>query len=89
MRLHDEIDNKVVITTRYVLDAGSLITYVTYDDDGDWQFFGDEEVSENDARVISVKQILALDASLYSLPDLELGQSASRLDEDSDWKRVK
>lgn len=89
MRLQDEMDNKPVITTCYVLDANSLITYVVYDEDGDWQFFGDEEVEENDARVLSVKQVLAHDDSLYTLPDMQLGQAVSRIDADSDWKRVK
>lgn len=88
MRLSEEIGNKPVITTRYVMDANSPITYVSYDEDGDWLFFGDEDVTDSDACVISVEQILALDDTLDSL-DLSPGQSAKRIDTDSDWFTVK
>lgn len=88
MKLTDEPDNKPVITTRYVMDANSTITYVVCDEDGDWQFFGNEDVTESDACVLSVKQILAIDNSLYNL-DLDPGQAAGRVDEDSPWQIVK
>lgn len=88
MRLTDEPDNKPIITTRYVMDANSLITYFVYDEDGDWQFFGDEYVTESDACVLSVKQILAIDDSLGSI-DLKPGQAAERSDADSPWQTVK
>lgn len=88
MKLSEEIKNKPVITTRYVMDANSPITYVNYDEVGDWQFFGDEDITESDACVISVEQILALDDTLYFL-DLSPGQSAKRIDLDSDWHTVK
>ncbi|WP_029906280.1 hypothetical protein [Prevotella sp. 10(H)] len=88
MKLGDEAYNKPIITTRYVLDGNSLITYVVYDEDGDWQFFSDEDVTESDACVISVKQILEIDESLYNL-NLNLGQAAERSDADSSWQTVK
>lgn len=88
MKLSEEIKNKPVITTRYVMDANSPITYVNYNEDGDWQFFGDEEATESDECVISVEQILELDESLDFL-DLSPGQSAKRIDIDSDWYTVK
>jgi len=88
MKLSDESDNKPVITTRYVMDANSLITYVICDEDGDWQFFGNEEVNESDVCVVSVKQILAMDDSLHSL-NLEPGQAAERKDIDSPWQTAK
>lgn len=88
MKLREEPDNKPVITTRYVLDANSLITYVVYDEDGDWQFFSEEDSIESDACVVSVKQILELDDSLSSL-ELKLGQGAERSDADSAWQMVK
>lgn len=88
MKLSEEVENKAVITTRYVMDANSPITYVCCDEDGDWQFFGDEDVTESDACVISVKQILSLDDTLHVL-DLSPGQAASRIDIDSPWQTVK
>ncbi len=88
MKLSDELDNRPVITTRYVLDANSLITYVVCDEDGDWQFFGDEDFTESDTCVVSVAEILAHDDSLYSL-DLEPGQAAERDDTDLPWQTIK
>lgn len=88
MKLNDESDNKPVITTRYVLDANSLITYVVYDEDGDWQFFSDEDITESDACVVSVKQIFELDDSLNEL-DLKPGQAAERSDADAPWQTIK
>ena len=88
MKLNDESENKPVITTRYVLDANSLITYVVYDEDGDWQFFSDEDITESDACVVSVKQILELDDSLNEL-DLKPGQAAERSDADAPWQTIK
>ncbi|MBK5722719.1 hypothetical protein JGH11_17745 [Dysgonomonas sp. Marseille-P4677] len=88
MKFCEEPNNKPVVTTRYVLDANSLITYVVYDEDGDWQFFSDEDFTESDACVVSVKQMLELDESLFSL-ELNLGQGAERSDADSEWQTVK
>ncbi|MDR1882402.1 MAG: hypothetical protein LBR26_06415 [Prevotella sp.] len=88
MKLSDESDNKTVMTSRYVLDANSLITYAVYGEDGDWQFFSDEDVMESDTCVVTVKQILELDDSLHSL-DLKQGQAAERSDADSPWQTAK
>ncbi|MFV0417311.1 MAG: hypothetical protein ACK5KT_01090 [Dysgonomonas sp.] len=88
MRLADESDNKTVVTSRYVIDANSLITYASRDYNGDWQFWGNEDVNESDTCVVSVKTILAIDDSLYFL-DLSPGQSAERIDIDSSWQTVK
>ena len=85
MKLADELPDKAVITTHYVLSTGSAITYVSYDEDGDWQFFGNEDVEEKDARVMSVKQIIDLDPTLKDLPDMQPSQSASRMDVESKW----
>lgn len=89
MNLTDESDHKAVITTRFVLDAGSLITDIVYDDNGDWLFFGDEEVSDYDTRIVSIKEILEQDESLRHLPDMQPGQAISRNDIDSPWKMMR
>ena len=48
MKLKEEPGNKSVLTTSYVLTAGSPVTFVLYDEDGDWQLFGDDEVSDDE-----------------------------------------
>jgi len=86
MKLAEEIKNKAVITTKYVVNNNSPILSVFYDEDGDWQFFGEEEVGEEDACVISVEQILEIDKTLANMPSLSEGQSAFRSDKESLWK---
>lgn len=88
MKFSEEPGSKHVVTTRYVLDANSLITYVVYNEDGVWHFFSDEDFIESDACVVLAKQILELDDSLFSL-ELKPGQGAERSDADSVWQTVK
>jgi hypothetical protein len=85
MKLIDEEKLKTVITTRFVLEHGSPVLSVYRDEDGDWQFLGAEECGEDDARVLSVAQMLSLDASLAGLPDMEPEQSAFRKNARASW----
>lgn len=68
MKLKEEQKNKSVLTTSYVLTNGSPITFVLYDEDGDWQLFGDDEVDdEEDAYLVSVDEILEMEPILKKL----------------------
>jgi hypothetical protein len=52
------------------------ILYVTHDEeDGMWQFLDGGDASEEDARILSLKEIVAIDPSLAQLADLPLGGS--------------
>lgn len=88
MRFCEEPKNKEVTTTRYVIDANSLITYVVYDEAGQWQLFSDEDYTESDIYPISVSDMLTLDDSLSAL-DLKPGQGAERSDADSAWQTIR
>ena len=85
MKLKEEEKLKAVITTKYVVNNNSPIISVLYDEDGDWQFFGNEEVGEEDAMVLSVQQILEIDKTLADLPNLQEGQSAYRQNVNAEW----
>ena len=85
MKLIREPENKAVITTKYVVENNSTITSVHYDEDGDWQFFGNEYITEDDAVVVSVKQILNIDATLNDIPEIHRGQIAIRTNKNSLW----
>jgi hypothetical protein len=89
MKLIAEEKLKEVITTKYVVENNSPIISVFYDEDGDWQFFGDEECSEEDALVISIQQILDIDKTLVNLPDMEKGHKAYRINKKSKWELAK
>lgn len=85
MKITEENKNKSAITTKYVVNNNSIIVSVFYDEDGDWQFFGKEEVSEEDAIVVSIQEMIDIDKSLVNLPDLKEGESAYRKNKESIW----
>lgn len=85
MKIKEENKNKSAITTKYVVNNNSIIVSVFYDEDGDWQFFGKEEVSEEDAIVVSIQEMIDIDKSLVNLPDLKEGESAYRKNKESIW----
>lgn len=85
MKIIEESKTKSAITTKYVVNNNSIIVSVFYDEDGDWQFFGEEEVSEEDAIVVSIQEMIDIDKSLVNLPDLKEGESAYRKNKESIW----
>ena len=85
MKIKEENKNKSAITTKYVVNNNSIIVSVFYDEDGDWQFLGEEEVSEEDAIVVSIQEMIDIDKSLVNLPDLKEGESAYRKNKESIW----
>lgn len=78
--------NKAVFTTNKVLE-GALIVYVYHDSDGDWQFFSaDEELTENNAKVISLDEVIKIDSTLKRVIEtLPKGFEAFKKDKDSEW----
>ena len=86
MKLKEEQKNKSVLTTSHVLTNGSPVTFVLYDEDGDWQLFGEEDVTDDeDAYLVSVDEILEMEPALRKLPDLQPGQAATREKESTRW----
>ncbi|BES62221.1 hypothetical protein [Dysgonomonas capnocytophagoides] len=78
--------NVAVFTTKYVLEQQSPIIYVFhYEDDGAWQFSGDEDCDENDYRIVSFEEIISLDASILEVVNIPLGYYAKRKDKESHW----
>ncbi|TXK73847.1 hypothetical protein [Paenibacillus sp. N3.4] len=85
----DDPENVAVITTDKIMKQESPVLCVTHDeDDGMWQFLDGGEVSEEDARILSLKQIISIDPSLVKLSDLPLGWVAWRETKDSQWIRA-
>ncbi len=78
--------NIYVFTTRYVMKEQSPIVRVLHDEDGDWQFLGDEgNLTESDAVVISLGEIIELDNSLKEIINLPIGKQALRNDRGESW----
>ena len=68
---------QAVFTTKYVLENNSPIVYASHDDGGDWQFFGkEEELSEEDSRIISFGEMLKICPSLKEILWISKGMEA-------------
>ncbi|ATN04015.1 hypothetical protein CRN76_00470 [Chryseobacterium indologenes] len=79
--------NEAIITTRFVLENNSVIVSVYKDNLGEWQFFGKEDnISEEDARVISLSEILQIDPTLKVLLEINAGSRAYRANKEDNWK---
>lgn len=83
----EECPNTAVITTKNILNKSSDILLVCRDeDDGMWQFLDGTDVNEEDALIISLKEIVELDDSILPLYLLPLGGVAFRAHKISEWK---
>lgn len=83
-----DVENTFVFTTRQVVSENMPILYVSHDeDDGAWQFHHGENVSIEDAMVVSLAKMVDLDDTLNQLFDLPLGWIAIRKSRNDFWER--
>lgn len=81
-------ENVAVIINRKILDEGGWIAYVTHDaDDGGWQFYNHEAPLEEDAAVVSLREVVELDRTIMELADLPVGWHAWREIPSAQWRR--
>ena len=81
----------MVITLKSILTGTKPILYVSHDEeDGMWQFLdGSVNLDINNARIVGLKKILRIDASITLLGDLPLGWIAERDNKNAIWIRQK
>lgn len=78
--------NTAVFTTKYIIEKNSPILIVFhYEEDGAWQFSGEEECDESDYRVISLEEMIIMDNSILKIADLPMGYKASRKTKNENW----
>ena len=78
-----------MFTTRFVIEGNSPILFVFHYDDGSWQFSGSEEnLSDQDYRVISLKEIIEYDKSIVELAEMPINSQAMRLNTNSPWRII-
>ena len=78
--------NIYVFTTKYVIKDKSPIVRVLHDEDGDWQFLGNEgNLQESDAMVVSLGEIIQFDETLSEIINLPIGRQAMRNDKGTQW----
>ena len=76
-----------VVTLRRISEQGYPILLVIHEaDEGGWQFLDGEDVTEDDAIMVSLHHIIASDTSLRSLAALPPGWQAQRSDPDHPWQ---
>lgn len=89
MKIFKESLDTAVFTTRFVLERQSPILIAYHFDDGSWQFSGKEEnLSDEDFKVVSLGEIIELDKSLLDLCDMPINSEATRLSNTSPWRIV-
>lgn len=86
MYIKEEIKNKGVLTAKSILSNKAYVAYVIYDEDGDWQFFNELEIEDNDIVLISLEQMLEIDNSLKYIEDVQKGTILFRKSKQSEWE---
>jgi hypothetical protein len=79
-----EARNTAVFTTRQWIDENKSILRVVHDEDGDWQFLTGDQLPE-DARIVSLEQMLLKDPTLNDLFNLDYGYAAERVNKGARW----
>ena len=69
----DDDPHTACIVCRHVLNKEEAITYITHNEDGMWQFLCDKEHSMDDARIVSLEEVYALDPSIGEVADMPCG----------------
>lgn len=78
--------DKLVYTTRFVINDLSPILQVVHDIDDDWQFFSAEGfISESDAKIVALREIIAIDNSITEILDMPCSMRASRQSVKEEW----
>ena len=79
--------NLAVITTKHIMYDNAVIQLVVRDGDGDWQFLPYlEEISESDALVVGLEEIIDLDSTILDTLKMPLNHKAWRVDSSSVWQ---
>lgn len=70
-----------------VLEQPASLRSVIHEVVGDWQFLDGHDVGDRDAKLVCLKDVVALDASISELADLPLGWCATRGASGTAWAR--
>ena len=89
MKSFQESLDTAVFTTRFVLEEHSPILFVFHYDDGSWQFTGAEDnLSDEDFKIISLGEMIEIDKSIIELSSLPINSEAKRTSAMSAWRII-
>lgn len=81
--------SSLAFTSKFVIEECKTITLVSHDkEDNAWQFLSSDNIKdfENDARLVSLREIIKLDNSILEIGKIKTGQIAQRKNENDKWK---
>ncbi|MBX3388173.1 MAG: hypothetical protein KF691_01815 [Phycisphaeraceae bacterium] len=82
--------NVATISLRRIVFSGRPVLYVEHDDeDGTWVMLDDEPMTEKDACVVALEEMVVRDPTLIELADLPCGWEARRDFVGGPWRRAK
>jgi hypothetical protein len=79
-------EDEIVISTKQIINEDVPILNVTHELDGVWQFLNHYvAVSEEDAVIVGIHEIVKVDPTLVEIINLPRGSSAHRKNIGSQW----
>ena len=82
-----EPENMAVITCCHIIENSADILYASHDaEDGTWQFLCGGAHLQEQARVVSLKEVFTLDNTVSELANIPSGYIAERKCKHSKWK---
>ena len=85
-----DAENKAIFTFKHVTDKDRPILYVEHDKEGDWQFLCVQiDHSLENAKIISLKEIVELDNTMNDLYEMPIGVGAERIKVGKKWNPFK
>jgi len=79
-------ENTLCFTCNHVVIDKKPILYASHDNEGDWQFLcGQENHSEQNAKIISLKEVTELDQTINDLFEMPTGIGAERETINDKW----
>ncbi|AWV89773.1 hypothetical protein [Bradymonas sediminis] len=88
MQILDDNKTKGVLTTKSIAAQTTDITHVTLDDEGDWQFLGDGDFDASDLLILPLGQIIELDKTLGTLPNIRRKETYIRKKKSAKWQKL-
>ena len=77
--------NCIVVTLKQVIEESAPILFVANDEEDGWQFLSDVDADENDAAIVGLHDILALDSSVQGALHIPQGWVAWRNSVQDEW----
>jgi hypothetical protein len=86
----EDPENTACIVCNHVLSKERPILYVAHDEEADWQFLcGQDDHTEENAKIISLKQVTELDQTVNDLYEMPIKVGAERKTVKDKWQPFK